>query len=413
MKKSSLKLVVLCLLVCSLLTGCMGIHFKTEIKADGSGTMEAFVGFTEEFINEIDAMGGTTTGEMNDKMTINGVTYAGDREKKDFANLEELNNLLKSEGQEGVDTGSWRVYELNGDLYLELKTSPSTGNTLEIASSAGVATDDLDAEQLKQLEETMTMIFEFKFPKNITQISGPTEGITINNETLTLNLIRMSGNFETTYTFTTAEGVCEPPVETPIASPTPTEIPNVPVGSKTFTDVTSDKWFYDAVMALAEGGLVEGVGNNEFAPHNNMTYAAFCQVLARAKFLDYGAENGYWAYKAIKSCIDAGYVFSLGDITSANYDVPITREAAIYAMVKARQVELFLADKKVSSSDIPDYSDISPVYAETIVKAYKYEITSGVDAAGTFLPKAYLSRAELCQLFYNLNWTNPLQNVNI
>ena len=33
-------------------------------------------------------------------------------------------------------------------------------------------------------------------------------------------------------------------------------------------------------------------------------------------------------------------------------------------------------------------------------------ITKGVDEMGTFLPKKSLTRAEVCQLFYNLNWSS-------
>lgn len=402
MRKNRFSLLILCLLICSLLTGCIGIKATTEIKSDGSGTMGVFVGYTEEAINSVKEMGGTTSEEFKDSIVHNGVTYLGVKEKEEFSNLDELNELLVSEDGSNVDSGSWKVYTLNGDIYIEVKTSSSTGNSVEFATASGANVDELSAEDLQKLADTMFINFEFKLPKNVIQLSGPKEGVTINGNLLSLDLMKMSAEFETTYTFTTAEGVCEPPVTTP-------EVPVV----KGFTDVSQDSWYYNAVTALAEGGLVEGVGNNMFNPYGNMTYAAFCQVLARAKFLPTGTEDGYWASKAIKSCIDAGYIFSIGEVNAKNYDVQINREVAIYAIMKARQTELFLANKKVSPSDIPDYNDISPEYADTIVNAYKYEITSGVDAKGTFMPKSFLSRAELCQLFYNLKWTNPLQNTNV
>lgn len=403
MRKNRFSLLILCLLICSLLTGCMGLRMTTKINADDSGTMEIFIGFTEEFLEQLEAMGGETTGEMNEKLVIDGVTYMGMKESNTFDSIEGLNKLLQEENtDESVDTGNWKIEKINGDIYLTVNTTSTTGDSLYFAEQSSVAVDALTEEQVLDLAKTFKIVFTFEFPKNVIQISGSVEGIVIKDTVLSMDLVSMNNKTDNTYVFTTAEGVCEPPITTP-------EIPVV----KGFTDVSQDAWYYHAVTALAEGGLVEGVGNNMFNPHGNMTYAAFCQVLARAKFLPTGTEDGYWASKAIKSCIDAGYIFSIGEVNAKNYDVQITREVAIYAIMKARQTELFLADKKVKPSDIPDYNDISPEYADTIVNAYKFEITSGVDDKGTFLPKAFLSRAELCQLFYNLKWTNPLQNINV
>ena len=61
--------------------------------------------------------------------------------------------------------------------------------------------------------------------------------------------------------------------------------------------------------------------------------------------------------------------------------------------------------KKYIGEDIPDYADISPEYKENVLKAYNCLITTGVDVKRTFLPKNSLKRGEVCQLFYNLNWT--------
>jgi hypothetical protein len=59
-------------------------------------------------------------------------------------------------------------------------------------------------------------------------------------------------------------------------------------------------------------------------------------VLANAKGLEFGAdETGYWAAKAIKSCIDRGYIYSHGEINLENYEQIITREEAVAALQMA------------------------------------------------------------------------------
>ena len=59
----------------------------------------------------------------------------------------------------------------------------------------------------------------------------------------------------------------------------------------------------------------------------------------------------------------------------------------------------------MSPIDIPDYDQISPEYQDTIMNAYNFNITDGMKADHTFVPQGTLTRAQVCQLFYNLNWT--------
>ena len=67
--------------------------------------------------------------------------------------------------------------------------------------------------------------------------------------------------------------------------------------------------------------------------------------------------------------------------------------------------DTFIIEVVAENVIIPDYDEISPVYKESIKEAYKYGITSGMDDAHTFAPKSLLTRAQICQLFYNLGWT--------
>lgn len=172
-----------------------------------------------------------------------------------------------------------------------------------------------------------------------------------------------------------------------------------------FRDVLPSSWSYQAIKTLAEGGLVSGVGDNRFSPDRGMKISEFCQVLANAINLESGAdETGYWAAKAIKSCIDRGYIYSHGTINSKNYDEIITREEAIAAMQLASGREK-VQGKNVTINDIPDGSQIDTKYKKLIVQAYNSGITTGVNEQLKFSPKNQLTRAQVCQLFYNVNWT--------
>lgn len=69
--------------------------------------------------------------------------------------------------------------------------------------------------------------------------------------------------------------------------------------------------------------------------------------------------------------------------------------------------ELEERTEDVKDVSIPDADQIASDYLDDIKAAYKVGLCSGSDASGTFNPKANITRAEVCQLFYNINWTAP------
>ncbi|MBQ9915202.1 MAG: S-layer homology domain-containing protein, partial [Clostridia bacterium] len=75
------------------------------------------------------------------------------------------------------------------------------------------------------------------------------------------------------------------------------------------------------------------------------------------------------------------------------------REAAISARYRLTSSTVATV---VEEPSIPDFNTISEVYREDIIGAYRVGLTTGVDEDGTFMPKAELRRAEVCQLYYNM-----------
>lgn len=172
-----------------------------------------------------------------------------------------------------------------------------------------------------------------------------------------------------------------------------------------FPDVPRSMWCYNAIYTMTQGGLVSGYGNGTFGPSDTITIGQFAQIMARAKGYEIGAgETGWWAELAVQNCLDNEIITDRGPVTQETYDVPITREEAVAALQLATEKEN--TDKNMFSlSDIPDYEDIDEKYKDLIVEAYNSGITSGVDETRAFLPKKNLTRAEVCQLFYNIGWT--------
>ena len=61
------------------------------------------------------------------------------------------------------------------------------------------------------------------------------------------------------------------------------------VPSETFSDVTTDQWYYDEVMTAANMGWINGVGNGRFDPNGTMKRGDFAVIIAR--IMNYDPEN--------------------------------------------------------------------------------------------------------------------------
>ncbi len=376
MKKILALIVAVCF--CVSLTGCMASVQELTIREDGSGTIRIALGYTEEgltLIQQMEQEQGEPASEINlEDYTVfqyDGVTYYGEVIQESFDTIEELtqHSVIQDVGLSQLSENE------KGDIVL-MVTMPEQ----EQAEEEMVTEEDAMEEELLK---TLVVVYQFHFPYPVVQTAGPVQGVVIDGNQLKLDLMEMDQNIEPGASLTFVAGRSAKTIQ--------------------FDDVKQDDWFYPAVMSLANGGLVLGVSDRFFDPEGTLTYAQFCQILARAKNLQSGEANGYWAYHAIASCVKEGYIFDLGDITEANYDVAIPRQAAVAGMYLARKGNGG-QNLDLTSANIPDYAEIAPEYRENVVAAYQMGITRGVDEKGTFLPNRSLTRAEICQLFYNLNW---------
>lgn len=246
--------------------------------------------------------------------------------------------------------------------------------------------------------------------------------------------------------------------------PAPTKEPTV-----TFTDVDPDAWYAEAVYALAEGGLMAGIGNDKFNPEGILTYGEMATVLDRIfSNTNHATQPGdsHWAIRACEGMVNSRVLCGWGS-QNATPDMPIQRQFAIasiqrltghmpeyaaregilsytgsgkniayeYAATGDKPMRRWnpdgvetdcyaaglmegyvdnkhikyrlkqISEKEWTPSDIPDYDQISGFVQSEVVYAYNADITHGVDAAGTCDPTGYLTRAQLAQMLYNIGIT--------
>lgn len=213
-------------------------------------------------------------------------------------------------------------------------------------------------------------------------------------------------------------------------------------GYRAFKDVQNGQWYERAINTLHWNGLINGVGNGNFAPNTQLTVAQICTLLTNIVVPDLQQTNHpYWAYDEINYAVSHGWVENRGEITNTNYDVPIRRAEAFYAAAIAFRIEGLnrliggstyaglhevgeftwhngLPGYKFTSSDraygaldgekwgVPedvyvDWNTFEYKFAPATSMMYVYGFING-DTNGRVNPTNYLSRAEYAQIIYNI-----------
>ena len=170
----------------------------------------------------------------------------------------------------------------------------------------------------------------------------------------------------------------------------------------TYSDVAETAWYYDAVKYVTENGLMNGVGNDRFAPNSNLTRAMFAQILynkegkpaaGASTFSDVAA--GQWYTDAISWAAANGVVNGIGNnMFGPNNN--ITREQLAVMLYR-------YAGSPAVSGSVTGFNDASQIssYATT---AMAWATTNGVmngKGDGRLDPKGLATRAEVAQMMQN------------
>ena len=125
------------------------------------------------------------------------------------------------------------------------------------------------------------------------------------------------------------------------------------VPSETFSDVTTDQWYYDEVMTAANMGWINGVGNGRFDPNGTMKRGDFAVIIAR--IMNYDPENytksafpdvdsDLYYSAAIAFCKEQNIID--GDNNgNFNAEDPITREEMAKILCQAKQLKVTIPEK--------------------------------------------------------------------
>ena len=175
--------------------------------------------------------------------------------------------------------------------------------------------------------------------------------------------------------------------------------PSAPT-SERFIDIGAHAWAADAINALADEGIIKGTSENTFAPAANITRADFAILLVRAfkleseneeNFADV-AESDYFA-KELAVARNTGLTNGIGDNKFAPRN-NITRQDMMVIVYRA----LVAMEKKFDTKAIfaPDFANVADYAKDAVAALVNAGLVNGKN--GNVAPCDYTTRAEVAVL---------------
>ena len=189
-----------------LLSGCMCQVADTTFQFDGSGTVEAKFGFSEEMVNAMN---------MRAEMTQNGFSYFrydghgyyGDQASESFANADEFNAIFAEVSAETAEVSKAATpgtvtlsVASDGGLTLTVQNT-QTDRRSAIKTELAKQLPDYSDAQINALLEDMVMTYRFAFPAALVDYNAAA-GITVEENVVTVDYLTLEAG---TYRFTTSE----------------------------------------------------------------------------------------------------------------------------------------------------------------------------------------------------------------
>ena len=232
----------------------------------------------------------------------------------------------------------------------------------------------------------------------VTITATPDRGYQVNAVTVTDRFgdaVQVTENADGTYTFTMPNGQV-----TITATFVETE---EPVGEP-FLDVNEGDWFYDAVAYAYENGLMDGVGGNRFAPNSETTRAQLVTILYRLEgqpavsgdlpFTD--VEAGTWYTNAVGWAAQNGIVNGVGDDTFAPGN-DLTREQLVTILYRYAESKGYDVSASADLAGYPDGEEIQAYAREAMAWAVAENIIRGMED-DTLKPAGNASRAQIATI---------------
>ncbi len=236
-----------------------------------------------------------------------------------------------------------------------------------------------------------------KAGETVTLTPAPEEGYQVGTVTVTDRFgdaVEVTENADGTYTFTMPNGQVKVAVTFVESQPEP--LP--------FTDVNEGDWFHDAVRYVYDNGLMDGVGDGQFAPNATTTRAQLVTILYRlagepdvsgqSDFTDVAA--GQWYTDAVLWAAEKGIVNGISDTEFAPSG-DLTREQLATILYRYAEGMGYDVSTQADLSGFPDAGDIQSYATEALSWAVAEGLLQGFED-DSLQPGGTATRAQIATI---------------
>lgn len=171
-----------------------------------------------------------------------------------------------------------------------------------------------------------------------------------------------------------------------------------------FTDVKEGDWFHDAVRYVYDNGLMEGVGDGQFAPNATTNRAMVVTILYRLAgepdvsgdvgFAD--VESGLWYSNAVLWAAEKGIVNGISETEFAPAG-DLTREQLATVLYRYAESMGFDVSASVDLSGFPDAGDIQSYATQALSWAVAEGLLQGFED-DSLQPGGTATRAQIATI---------------
>lgn len=158
-----------------------------------------------------------------------------------------------------------------------------------------------------------------------------------------------------------------------------------------FSDVPNNHWAYEAVMKMADAGVIKGTGGGMFSPEMKLSAEMFIVLVGRVVFPDVKAEGTDWSGPYVSEAQNQGLLTGT-NVTDSNLKGEISRyDMAV--ILRGAVKQMGLKETLAEGSQVTDFGDIPNRYTDAVRMAYGSGLIRG-DQAGNFNGANSMTRQE-------------------
>jgi hypothetical protein len=164
-----------------------------------------------------------------------------------------------------------------------------------------------------------------------------------------------------------------------------------------FTDINSEHWAYGAVTALADEGIVQGVGDGSFGAGSVVNQAECIKMLAGAAGISVdSADTAAWYAPYIALANQKGMLVGAGDPAHEMTRAEVAMQASVL---------LALPSPAGQCSAFNDLTEAHPYY-HSVIAAINASLIQGDGGSMTVRPNDVVNRAEIAVIAHRMQSTS-------